>query len=551
MDTYNLASAIFEMAKSQPDTLAIALPAAPGKPLPKEGPIPYHKISFKELAYETNCISRGLLASGFNRGDRVVLMVPPGIEFFTLSFAFLQSGIIPVLIDPGIGIRKLKTCIDESNPVGFIGIPKAHVARIILGWGRSTIKKHVTVGPRLFWGGSLLKKIKEAGRSDAPAECFDAQPEDVSAIMFTSGSTGIPKGVISTHGNMRHQVEIIRNTFGIGSGEIDMPTFPPFALFNPTVGMSSVIPDMNPTRPADVDPERLVRTLEQFGITNMFGSPALLDKLGRYVEANDVKIPTLKRVLSAGAPVPARTLRRISKMLNPTTPIFTPYGATEAMPVACIGSHEILTDKIQQRTENGGGICIGKAVDTLEVRVIRISDEPIELWSDELEIGVGEIGEIVVKGKNVTQGYYNRESANKLAKIKDGDSFRHRMGDLGYKDAEGNIWFCGRKAHRVKLADKELYSVQCESIFNKHPQVYRTALVGVNQKAVLCVEIDKDNASVNQEQIRNELLVWAAGNELTQNIQTVLFHPSFPVDIRHNAKIFREKLAVWAQRRVR
>ncbi|MFK7920339.1 MAG: fatty acid CoA ligase family protein [Bacteroidia bacterium] len=543
---YNLASALFEMAVSHPDTLAIALPAEPGKPLPKSGPIPYNEISFKELAEETNSISRGLLAWGFEAGDRVVLMVPPGFEFITISFAFLQAGIIPVLIDPGIGIKNLKKCIDEAKPIGFVGITKAHIARLVLGWGRATIKKKITLGPRLFWGGGLLKKIREAGHSEAAPICFDAHANDLAGIFFTSGSTGVPKGVMSTHGNMQAQVEMIRNTYDIKPGEIDLPTFPPFALFNPTVGMSTVIPDMNPTKPAQVDPERIIRALQQFKVTNMFGSPALLDRVGRYVEANNIKIPTLNRVLSAGAPVPAKTLRRFSRMLNPTCQIFTPYGATESMPVASIGSHQILKEEIQKHTETGGGICIGKPVDNLEARVIRITDEPIECWSEELEVRQGQIGEIVVKGKNVTQAYFNRDAATKLAKIKDGESFRHRMGDLGYLDAEGNLWFCGRKAHRVKLAGKELYSVQCESILNKHSKVHRTALVGVRGKAVLCVEIDKDVVSPNRERLKKELLELAAENELTQDIQTIFFHPSFPVDIRHNAKIFREKLAVWA-----
>ncbi|MDB4286023.1 fatty acid CoA ligase family protein [bacterium] len=546
MNANNIATALFEIAASQPDTLAIALPAEPGKPLPKSGPVPYHKISFKELANETNCISRGLLASGFKPGERVVLMVPPSVEFFSLIFAFLQSGIIPVLIDPGIGIKNLKKCIGEAKPVGFIGITKAHVARVLLGWGRSTIKKRVTIGSRLFWGGRLLKKIKDSGRSDAPAECFAVQPDDLASISFTSGSTGIPKGVMSTHGNIHHQVEIIRRTYHVRPGEIDLPTFPPFALLNAIVGMGSIIPDMDPTRPASVDPERIIRVMDQFKVTSMFGSPALIDRVGRYGEANNVKLPSLKRVFSAGAPVSAKALRRFSAMLNPTTQIFTPYGATESMPVASIGSHEILKKEVQQRTESGGGICIGKPVDTLEAQVIRITDEPISFWSEELKLGVGEIGEIVVKGKNVTQAYFNRDVATKSAKIKDGDSIWHRMGDLGYKDAEGNLWFCGRKAHIVKLDDKELYSVQCESIFNKHPQVHRTALVGVRKKAVLCVEVDKYVDSPNRGKIKKELLEWAAGNELTKDIQTILFHPSFPVDIRHNAKIFREKLAVWA-----
>ncbi|WP_020539106.1 fatty acid CoA ligase family protein [Lewinella cohaerens] len=546
MIDYNITSALFKMAASQPDALAIALPAAPGKPLPKDGAVSYHKISFKELANQTNCLSRGLLAAGFESGDRVVLMVPPSIEFFTLSFAFLQSGIVPVLIDPGIGIKNLKKCIDETQPTGFIGITKAHIARVLLGWGRSTIKKKITIGPRLFWGGKLLEEIKKAGSTDLPRKCFAAQPEDLCGILFTSGSTGVPKGVMSTYGNMYHQVQMIRDTYDMKVGQVDLPTFLPFALFNPVVGMSSIIPDMDPTRPANVDPERLIRTLQQFNVTSMFGSPALIDRVGRYGEANDIKLPSLKRVLSAGAPVPAKTLRRFASMLNDDTPIFTPYGATEALPVASIGSHEILTPTIQQLTDKGGGVCIGSPVKGLQAEIIQITDDPIESWSNDLKLEEGEIGEITIKGKNVTQAYFNREEATQLAKIKDHDRYWHRMGDLGYKDKEGRLWFCGRKAHRVKLAGKELYSVQCESVFNTHPQVYRTALVGVAGKAVLCVEIDKEADSVNEEHLRKELLAWAAANELTKDIQKVIYHPSFPVDIRHNAKIFREKLAVWA-----
>ncbi|MCB0642399.1 MAG: AMP-binding protein [Phaeodactylibacter sp.] len=551
MSAYNLATALHEMAASKPDALAIALPKAKGKPLPAEGPIPYREITFKELSEQTHALARGLIASGFQQGDRVVLMVPPSLEFFTLSFAFMQAGIVPVLIDPGIGFKHLKACIGEAEPVGFIGISKAHAARVLLGWGSATIKKKVTIGPRLFWGGAPFRRLQKAGRQEAPAIDFEIKTDDISAILFTSGSTGVPKGVMYTYGNMWHQVQVIRQTFKLQFGEVDLPTFPPFALFNPTSGIASIIPDMDPTRPAEVDPERIIRVIEQYGITNMFGSPALLDRVGRYGEAHQIKLPTLKRVISAGAPVPAKTLRRFSGMLQPETPIFTPYGATETMPLACISSHELLTETVQQRTDSGGGICIGKPVDSLTLRIIGISDLPIESWSDDLEVGVGEIGEIVVKGKHVTRAYFNRSEATQLAKIPDGDSFWHRMGDLGYIDTAGNIWFCGRKAHRVQLPDKELYSVQCEFIFNKHPKVHRTALVGVGQEPVLCVEIDQEAEAPDLEQIRKELLAWAAGNDLTKDILQVLFHPSFPVDIRHNAKIFREKLAPWAAQKIK
>jgi len=417
---------------------------------------------------------------------------------------------------------------------------------LIFGWGRGHIKKKVTIGPRLFWRGALLSKIKKIGLTDGNKVCKEVLPEEVSGIFFTSGSTGVSKGVVYTHGNMHHQVELIRKTFNIRPGEIDMPTFPPFALFNPTYGVSSIIPDMDPTRPADINPQKTVRIIQQFGVNSMFGSPSLIDRMGRYGVSNKVKLPTLKRVFSAGAPVPAKALKRFSRMLKTSTQIFTPYGATEAMPVTCIGSQNILSKEIQSITNKGGGICIGKQMDSIQAKIIYISDEPIVSWSDDLELAEGQVGEIVVKGENVSSEYFNRNTATNLAKIKEGNQIWHRMGDLGYKDSEGRLWFCGRKSHRVKLQDKELYSIQCECIFNIHPQVYRTALVGNEGKAILCVEIDKSNMKPDLKVLENELLEMAQNNKLTRDIRTVLFHPSFPVDIRHNAKIFREKLAVWA-----
>jgi olefin beta-lactone synthetase len=278
----------------------------------------------------------------------------------------------------------------------------------------------------------------------------------------------------------------------------------------------------------------------------MFGSPALIDTVGRYGQANGIRLPTLKRVITSGAPVSTKTLLKFSSMLEPDAEILTPYGATESMPVTVIGGHKILNET-QKKSENGFGVCIGKPISEIEVSIIRITDDEISNWSDELMVAPGVIGEIVVKGKNVTRSYYNRVTATKLAKIKDGNEFRHRMGDLGYFDAEGYLWFCGRKAHRVKAGEKELYSIQCEYIFNNHPDVFRTALVEVNGKAVLCVEVEKNNKSIDLLRVKSELLDIAAAHPLTIDIDTILFHRGFPVDIRHNAKIIREKLAIWAK----
>jgi acyl-CoA synthetase (AMP-forming)/AMP-acid ligase II len=318
--------------------------------------------------------------------------------------------------------------------------------------------------------------------------------------------------------------------------------------------MTAVIPQMDFTRPGSVDPRTIIDTITRYGATTMFGSPALINRVGRYGAEQGIRLPTLKRVISAGAPVPAAVLERFSRMLEPGVEIFTPYGATESLPVCSIGSREIL-EETSRITSQGGGVCIGKPVAGMRVELIRISDEPIAVWSDDLKVAAGQVGEIVVQGPQVTRSYYQRPEADRLAKMNGpAGGFFHRMGDLGRLDEQGRLWFCGRKSHRVETAAGSLFTIPVEAVFNTHPAVFRSALVGVgpqgNQQPVVCIELE-NGVTDNHDTLRNELLAIAAKHSHTAGITTILFHPAFPVDIRHNAKIFREKLAVWAAEKIR
>jgi acyl-CoA synthetase (AMP-forming)/AMP-acid ligase II len=346
---------------------------------------------------------------------------------------------------------------------------------------------------------------------------------------------------------------MIRDLYDIRPGEIDLPTFPLFALFDPALGMTTILPDMDPTRPAKVDPRKIIAAVEDFGVTNMFGSPALLNTVGRYGAKRGVKLPSLKRVISAGAPVSAAVMERFLSMLEPDARIVTPYGATESLPVASIASDEVLGET-RKRTDRGDGICVGLPVAPIQASVIRIHDGPIETWDDSLCVPAGEVGEIVVKGPPVTRSYYGRPQATQLAKIRDaeGDGFSHRMGDLGYLDEQGRLWFCGRMTQRVIAASGTHFTVPCEAVFNAHPAVYRSALVGAQRggatRPVVCVELEK--GARPDDALTRELLALGAEHEHTREIGTVLYHSGFPVDVRHNAKIGREKLALWATRQL-
>jgi acyl-CoA synthetase (AMP-forming)/AMP-acid ligase II len=311
---------------------------------------------------------------------------------------------------------------------------------------------------------------------------------------------------------------------------------------------------MDPTRPAKVDPRRIIQPVEDFGVTMMFGSPALLDTVGRYGERHGATLPTVKRVLSAGAPVSPSVVARFKKMLPPDACILTPYGASEALPVAVISSREIL-EETGEKTDRGEGVCVGQPVPSIDLELIAVTDDAVPTWSDAEPVPQGSIGEIVVKGPQVTAEYYNADRHNRLGKIAEPDgTVRHRMGDLGYLDEAGRLWFVGRKSQRVVTPDGTMHTEPCEAVFNTHPLVFRTALVGVGedgqQQPVICVELEKSAAGTDREQLYRELASLGAKFEHTRSIETFLVHPRFPVDIRHNAKIGRGELARWAARKL-
>jgi len=546
----NIAAHLPKMARLQPDALAVVFPTG----LDRNGTRTYARQTYAELDRQSDVIAAGLGKVGITLGMRTVLMVKPSPEFFALTFALFKAGIVPVLIDPGLGVAQLKTCLAQAEPEAFIGIPAAHAARVVLGLGRKTIRICVTVGSRWFWGGTTLAKVITLGETAGTGPVLaQTNADDIAAILFTSGSTGIAKGVRYSHGNFAAQVELIRETYDIRPGEIDLPTFPLFALFDPALGMTTVVPDMDFTRPANVDPIKIKHAIDDWGVTNVFASPALLATVSRHGVANGVQWPTVRRILTAGAPVPAATLERMHHMLAPDAEIFTPYGATEALPVASIGSREILADT-RGRTETGAGVCVGRVVAPNDVRVIAITDSPISDWAQAHELAAGEVGEITVAGPTTTSMYIGRPEATRSAKIQRDGTIVHRMGDVGYFDESGRLWFCGRKSHRVALSDVTLFSAPVEEIFNTHAAVFRTALVGATaggaRVPVLCIELDADakaRGPVLEPALFAELRTLGAPFAHTKHIAHFLIHSGFPVDIRHNAKIGREILTVWAQ----
>ena len=546
-DIVNVASHLRRMARIQPYKRAVVYPTGRDH----AGRVAYSHLTFQQFDRESDRIAAGLNRIGIRRGTRTILMVQPSLEFFALTFAIFKTGAVPVVVDPGMGIKRMVNCLRESRPSAFIGIPKAHVLRKIYPGFFRSVKIWVTVGRRWFWGGHTLEELRQ--QPDERYEMEKTLRDEIAAILFTTGSTGPAKGTIYTHANFDAQINLIKSHFGISTDEIDLPTFPLFALFDPALGMTAIIPDMDPTKPAHVDPVKIIEAINNQGVTNMFASPALLHRVGGYGKKHGIKLPSLKRVISAGAPIQPANIAQFSTMLEGDAQVYTGYGATEAMPVASISGSEILNDTRSQ-TENGAGVCIGQPIKNVHVRIIGINDEPVPEWSSDIEATSGHVGEITVRGPMVTRGYFERPADDSLSKISDGDGFWHRMGDLGRQDEQGRIWFYGRKSHRVKTESGTMYSIPCESIFNNHARVFRSALVGIGpvgrQRPVICIDLVPEDTRTDLDKLTDELLEIARSNALTKSIEKVLYPKEFPVDIRHNSKIFREKLAIWAEKQL-
>lgn len=567
-ESLNIANRLTASAARWPDQIAVVQPSG----CDSSGQYRYRTWTFSQLDREATAIANALLAWDVQPGQRLVLMVRPSFEFIALTFGLMRAGIVVVLIDPGMGRSNIFRCLEEINPDGVVAIPIVQAIRVLKRRQFPNARFNVTVGGRKwFWGGKTYSELLAQTRSTAhcPLPTAHSTP---AAVIFTSGSTGPPKGVVYEHSMFDAQVDLLRDFYGIEPGEIDLPGFPLFGLFNAAMGVTTVIPDMNPTKPAQVDPLRILAHLRDWNVTQAFGSPAIWNRIGRHCEATSERLPsTLRRVLSAGAPVPIHVIERMRRAFsNPEADIHTPYGATESLPVASISGREVL-EQTAPRSRQGAGTCVGRTFPSIEVKIVEITDGPIPSLSDVRELSHQEIGEIIVCGPSTTREYFQRPEATAVAKIDDElprnsspshtltpsltHGFWHRMGDVGYMDEQGRLWFCGRKSHIVETESGRLFTIPCEAIFNNHPRVFRSALVGVGskpqQRPVIIIEPEAEQfpeSTADQERFRTELLDLGRANPITAVIDTILFHRSLPVDIRHNVKIFREKLGPWASK---
>ncbi|MGK8488927.1 fatty acid CoA ligase family protein [Nocardia asiatica] len=514
----------------------------------------YRHLTYRELGLWSETIAGRLSAAGVGSGTRTIVLVLPSPELYAIMFGLLQIGAVPVVIDPGMGVRKMVRCLRAVDAEAFIGIPQAHALRVLFRPSLRTVRTAVTVGRRWFWRGESLRAWGRTPtgpvRSGRPAT-----DEDLSLIAFTTGSTGPAKAVQMTYGNLAAMVDQVHMARGEITPEASLITLPLVGVLDLLLGSRCVLPPLIPSKVGATDPAHVVDAIQKFGVRTMFASPAVLIPLLEHLRAHPVALTSLESIYSGGAPVPDWCIAGLREVLDEDTKVVTGYGSTEALPMSTIESRELLDGPVE-RAHHGAGTCVGRPAYQVQARIVAITDEPIptmaraEELAGELETTRG-IGELVVAGPNVSTRYYWPEQANTLGKIIDGDRIWHRTGDLAWIDEQGRIWFCGRKSQRVITAHGPMFTVQVEQVFNTVAGVARTALVGIGprgaQRPVLCVEV---RPGADPDIVEPALRAHGARFDLTRTIADFLIHPSFPVDIRHNAKIGRERLAVWAAERL-
>jgi acyl-CoA synthetase (AMP-forming)/AMP-acid ligase II/pimeloyl-ACP methyl ester carboxylesterase len=550
---------VMRLAEEQPNLSAVISPRWVRDPI-NGSALHYAHTTYGELAKLVNQYQRGLADSGLAPGDRVLMLVQPGADFLALSVAIAGRGATPVFVDPGIGLERLTKCIQDAAPHAFIGSPKAHILRHLKRNLFSRLKFYVTAAEWAFSRGKSLGHFKRFANASLapvplPVVSHDGtfKANNAALIAFTSGATGTPKGVIFTNEMLAAELRLIRDVLGQQVGGRDLTLLPIFSLFNVALGVASVFPSMPVGKPLALDPAQVVKLVHDLSIDSSFGSPTLWNKIADYTFRTGATMPTMKRVFMAGAAVPAATLSRVQGVL-PNALVSTPYGATECLPVTFVSAPQLASTNRAAATTGEMGTLVGKAVPGVEIRVIKSSLEAIERIDQAVNLPAGEIGEVIVSGENCSPEYLNRPDANRLGKIADAErGFWHRMGDLGYLDSEGNLYYCGRKAHSIYTAERAFHSVPVEEIFNQLPKVRRTALVGINsgKEPALVVEPLPEfwpDSQSKEDAFKGELRDLASQSHLTASISTFLFHKSFPVDARHNAKIFREQLQEWAEK---
>lgn len=557
-DVFNLADIALDIAQRDPERLAVVVPRGRNA----DGTRRYREYTYRELSNDIEAVAVGLREIGIVEKTRTVFMAPPSYDASVVGLALTRVGATTVWIDPTVGYLNVAERLRRLNIEAFVGVGLAHLGRFAFGWGPRLLSKTIVVDGGSFPGAHTVASL----RRPVPADITRAAvtPDDPATIMYTTGSTGPAKPALYRNRELCNIFRVVHQTWRFAEIEgvpVDMPVFPAFFAVGLSAGGTIVVPPINFVRetPAKVRPHALLEVIRDRGVQTLFASPVILENLARLGSEEGATAPSLRTAVGGGAPLYAHVIGPLQQMLGAGGSVHADYGATEALPVSEMPGQEAL-DETYDATARGAGLCVGHPFEGVTLKIIGIDEQRIATLADARELAVGEVGEIIARGPHISPMYADDVASTEKNKIADPDgAVWHRLGDAGYLDRQGRLWCCGRLGHRIDAPDGTLFPLMCEPIFDAHPAVRQSGLVGVQVSAsssakvpVICVELAKGVVHSRDEldALRDELLEMAGAHSSTHGIQHLIFHPRLPVDPRHNSKIERPALARWAARRL-
>ncbi len=481
-------------------------------------------VTFGELAHDVAAVAAGLRAEGVRPGDRVAVLVPPGIDLVAAVYGCWLAGAAVVVADAGLGVRGISRALRSARPDHLIGVRRARLAARSLRWPGAVID---------------LADARSAGASADPAR-IEPAAGDEAAVLFTSGATGPAKGVVYRHHQLEAQRDAIATTYGIDGADRLVAAFAPFALAAPALGITSAVPDMDVTRPGTLDAGALADAVAAIDATLVFASPAALANAiataGQLDDPGRQAMAGVRILLSAGAPV-APELLRAAQRLMPSAQAHTPYGMTEVLPVA-----DITIDAIEAAGD-GEGVCVGEPIPGVQVAVLPLdaSGEP----GPDLHAEPDVTGEVCVHAAHVKDRYDRLWLTQARTTPAEG---WHRTGDVGHLDDAGRLWIEGRLVHVVVTAAGPVTPVGIERRVEQLDGVDLAAAVGVGPVGSQQVVVVVTGPPAARRGALAPLDLADAVREVAgADVAAVLAVPTMPVDIRHNSKIDRSRLARLAE----
>lgn len=511
----NIAHILQQQSQQQGDSIAII-----DGPLGQE-----HKLSFEQLDEQSARFAALLRSHGLKPGDTVLIFQPISSELYIILMAIFRLGLVAMFVDPSSGIDHLNRCCQRVMPDAFIGNNKAQWLRLF-AWTLQRIPLKFTTGSWFF----RTKRYRALHKHEPLAEIASVDNDTPALITFTSGSTGLPKAAVRTHGFLLAQHKVLADNIDLKAGEVDVSTLPIFVLANLASGLTSLLCDVDLRFVGKVDAQVVLKQMQTFAASRCAASPAFFHQLVKYCQHNKIDALDFKRIDTGGAPVFPGLLTQLHALAK-TAEVVAVYGSTEAEPIAHVHYQDISPDDLNAM-RSGRGLLAGKPVSQIDVKVLRDqSGQPIVPLTEQslamYELNANQIGEIVVAGEHVLPGYLDGVGNEETKFSVDGRPW-HRTGDAGYFDEQGRLWLMGRCSAKISDRHGTLYPFAVETVLMCDPTIARCALVARNDQRLVVVQAQEGHA-LDAEKIKHDLQ-WAS-------IDRVLLMNRIPVDKRHNAKI--------------